>query len=88
MQDFIAESAEQKEQIKAYVGQNQPKEAIKLCELRVEQMNNLSEEIMEKATLIEELVNNMHLTISLNLHTPENPERLLKCQQETYAACF
>ena len=23
-----------------------------------------------------------------NLHTPNNPERLLKCQQKTYEDCF
>ena len=88
MQDFVAESAQQKEMIKAYVGLNQPKEAVGLCERRVEQMQNLSEELIEKATLIEDLVQNMKMIIAFNLHTPANPERLLKCTQDTYDECF
>ena len=36
MEDFIAESAQQKAQIKSYVGKEQSEEAIRLCELRVD----------------------------------------------------
>lgn len=42
-------------------------------------MQNLSEEILEKAILIDELVNNIRTVIACNLHTPDNPEKLLKC---------
>ena len=51
-------------------------------------MQNLSEELIEKASLIEELIANFRNTISLNLHTQLNPERLLKCPQSTYDTCF
>ena len=73
MNDFVQESALQKNQIKAYVESNQQKETIKLCRERVQQMDNLTEEILEKATLIEDLVNNIKMVIAHNLHTPANP---------------
>ena len=88
MEDFIAESAQQKAQIKNYVGKEQSEEAIRLCELRVDQINNLSEELIDKAKLIEELVKNIKMIFAQNLHTPDNPERLLKCQQKVYEDCF
>ena len=51
-------------------------------------MQNLSEELVEKATLINELIINFRNTIAENLHTPMNPERLLKCPQSAYDSCF